>query len=805
MSDGDGTCEYVLDPENPETWGGEEGDGCYVEKDILNEDGVWTCPHNTEKNEDVCIFHLPIEKKDNNETVDAFVDIVNSDSSSSHELSKKTPQFLGGIFENFNIDENIGLNEGVVISLSHSTIKGELHWSDIIVNNSCIDMSGVHFKDIVDFEETKFNTKVDFTGAEFCSSTNFEGSEFEREFRCLFAKANDVISFTGALFADIADFERTKFDDFVSFQNSKFEQSAKFSSVVFADGVSMIGTKCGSNLRFNDVNIKGMFALKNAEINGGANFSETAFEYKSSFKNVEFGSEADFRWTYFENSSLFSQSKFNNSVDFRWSEFNSDIIFDKSKFIGFADFQEMKVENGSWNKVTFENEVVFDDVEFSSTGEFRDTNFTDDVKFHRVEFDGDTGTEEEVYWDAQYDFSGTQFRGNADFSESQFTGNTRFQSSEFNGQANFSRTTFESNISFVSSIFNKKSNFSRSDFNPDKSVEVEFSGAIFNEEVDFISTVFQGPNFNNTIFKGDANFTGGCEFNDITTFHSAEFRGSADFSEVEFMDASDFRHTKLIESSFADSIIKNADFGNAHIENSNFTRADISNSNLEKAMLSNSDMSGADLSGVQFYGANIGGITINVETVFDKHGKYRCVYDPNSEYEYNPDDDETVGKLRKAMGAYHLLEQLTRANTLPDEQGKFFARRQDMRRAQLREDGRRLEYWFAEAQNAVFRHGESFSRVVGWSIGTIVAFAFIFPLGEWLQSGSTGTLTYGAIAESPELMWQSFYHSTLLFLTGGGPLTPTGFIGEVLTTIEALIAPILLALLIFVLGRRAAR
>ncbi len=210
--------------------------------------------------------------------------------------------------------------------------------------------------------------------------------------------------------------------------------------------------------------------------------------------------------------------------------------------------------------------------------------------------------------------------------------------------------------------------------------------------------------------------------------------------------------------------------------------------------------------GAELYGVRLGDAAINIETTLTHTDGY-CIYDPRSSHDYNSeeDDESNVRRTRKAMGAYQALEQLAQANSFPDKQAKFFARRQDMRRAQLREDGRRLEYWFAEAQNAIFRHGESFSRVVGWSVGTIVVFAFIFPFGGWLQSDSTGTLTYEAIAESPELMWQAFYHSLLLFLTGGGPLSPTGFAGEMLTAIESLIAPILLALLIFVLGRRAAR
>jgi uncharacterized protein YjbI with pentapeptide repeats len=304
------------------------------------------------------------------------------------------------------------------------------------------------------------------------------------------------------------------------------------------------------------------------------------------------------------------------------------------------------------------------------------------------------------------------------------------------------------------------------------------------------------------------------EFKEACQFYGAEFLSEAQFSEVEFRDGADFGtcdisdcvfdNATLTASSFEDAEATAADFREANLESSDFSSADLRGANLERTKLSNSDLFDTNLSGTRLYGTRMGDVAINSQTVFDDHGTYRCVYDPHSEYEYTP-DDENVGRLTKSMGAYHVLEQLTRANTLPDEQSKFFARRQDMRRAQLRSEGRRVSYWFAEAQNAIFRHGESFSRVIGWSIGTIIAFAFIFPLGGWLQSDSTGTLTYGSIADSPEVLWQSFHHSSLLFLTGGGPLNPTGFVGELLITIEAMIAPILLALLIFVLGRRAAR
>jgi uncharacterized protein YjbI with pentapeptide repeats len=330
-----------------------------------------------------------------------------------------------------------------------------------------------------------------------------------------------------------------------------------------------------------------------------------------------------------------------------------------------------------------------------------------------------------------------------------------------------------------------------------------FNDAHFGDEAQFQSTEFkQLADFSSATFKGDGSFQMS-EFQADVEFVEAECDGMS-FSGIDLSRAN-FEGASLTGADLSRSEGRHINFQGAHLESADFEGADLSNANLERAKLSNADLFGADLSGAHLYGTRVGDAAINTETVFDKHDEYRCVYDPNSEYEYDPDGEEKVGKLRKAMGAYHVLEQLTRANTLPDEQAKFFVRRQDMRRTQLRQDGRQIDYWSAEAQNAVFRHGESFSRVVAWSVGTIVAFTLVFPLGGWLQSESTGTITYDTIAESPLLLWKTFHHSTLLFLTGDGPLDTIGIVGEILTTIEALIAPILLALLVFVLGRRAAR
>lgn len=287
----------------------------------------------------------------------------------------------------------------------------------------------------------------------------------------------------------------------------------------------------------------------------------------------------------------------------------------------------------------------------------------------------------------------------------------------------------------------------------------------------------------------------------------------ADFERAR-IDTADFEDATLLNANLNHVTARDANFQEASLEGSDLKGSDLSGAIFERATLSNTDLFGADLRGAELYGVRLGGASVNIETKLVDDDGY-CIYDPRSSHEYDSNDDNgerDVRQTRKGMGTYRALEQLARANAFPDKQSTFFIHRQDMRREQLRiqEQFPRLNYWFAELQNAVFRHGESFSRVVGWTLLTMAFFSVLYPLGGWIEKeASTGEVvqvyTYNAIIESPVLLWESFHHSAQLFLTGGGPLKPTNTVGEMLMFVESLIAPILLALIVFVLGRRAAR
>ena len=98
--------------------------------------------------------------------------------------------------------------------------------------------------------------------------------------------------------------------------------------------------------------------------------------------------------------------------------------------------------------------------------------------------------------------------------------------------------------------------------------------------------------------------------------------------------------------------------------------------------------------------------------------------------------------------------------------------------------------------------------MIGIGLGCILGFGLLYPLGGWIETAGDGTpVTYGRIAMDPELLWQSVYHSAMMFATGnqyGGVVAKNG-LAQAITSVEAPLGPTLLALLVFVLGRRAAR
>ncbi|GAA0545638.1 hypothetical protein GCM10008994_20680 [Halorubrum ejinorense] len=309
---------------------------------------------------------------------------------------------------------------------------------------------------------------------------------------------------------------------------------------------------------------------------------------------------------------------------------------------------------------------------------------------------------------------------------------------------------------------------------------------------------------------------------------SADLRG-AKLSNAHLVDA-DLSNADLQEAVLQQADVDGADFVSANLAEASLVGADCESAEFENAVLvraslENADLVDTNLTSAYLFGARLGGARIDSATqlvveggVGDVTVTERCRYDPDAPPEgpeaslaMDPEDlkatpdSPRVIQLRRARSVYQRLEGLGRQNGFPTLQSRMFKRRQEMRRHLLREQGERTRWLFAELQRGLFVYGESFRRVLSISALVVSLFWGLFTTTGTIETTDGTAVTAGAVVDDQLLVWETLYHSLSVFFAGTGPLSPTGTLGQVLTISLRATGPILLALLIFVLGRRAAR
>jgi len=505
----------------------------------------------------------------------------------------------------------------------------------------------------------------------------------------------------------------------------------------------------------------------------------------------------------FKKETDFSGISFDNSVDFRGAQFSDDAHFTYSEFGGSLNF----------SGVNFRDNVEFSSAEFRDSVKFNSAKFGGDTRFRHIECDGGAD-----FTNAQFsgdtDFTLVEFGDDAYFANVEFDDNIKFSSAKFGGDTDFADTEFNSNTDFTGTKFSGSLNFNDANFRD----KVEFSGAEFGADTDFADTEFSGDtdftdtefgsnaDFKDAEFSGDADFTL-AEFNDNTIFYNTTFNSDIDFFAAEFSSDTKFIKANLTDASFKSSILQSV--------------------NLERALLSRSTLFDTDLRGAKLSGAVLGDVRINDDTKFlgrpsndsdtSSHtfsairSQPKCVYDPDYE------EDNEHADVDKAKSIYRALEDLGGKHARPRLQARSFVRRQDLQKQDYWDDAtadnapleERLiagaRWSRARVARMTLLYGESPWRVIGWSLGIIFSFALLYPLGGWMKPTEGDPITYAQIASNPAEILNSIYYSTLTYTAlGFGDFQPVG-IGRLLTTIETGLGAVMLALLVFILGRRAAR
>lgn len=373
----------------------------------------------------------------------------------------------------------------------------------------------------------------------------------------------------------------------------------------------------------------------------------------------------------------------------------------------------------------------------------------------------------------------------------------------------------------------------RSDLSGANLLRADCSGATFRDadlsDISLLEGDCSDAHLSDAVLSG-GNFAG-VDLSDASLFDveaiDAEFPGAdlsgaqlrgADFSGATLNGAdltdADLRSVDLSDADLRDADLSDADLRGAKLSDANLSGATIVGTDLEQAVLVRTNLFDADLTDCAPHGATFTDVRINDGTELrspDRRNENdrrwrtglgslppRCVYDP-SRSNGEGDDETTLDQLGKAADTYQTFERLARENARPSLQSQMFVLRQDMQRKRHRLNGDYFEWGFARLSRALFKHGESLGRIVAWAIAIVVGYAAVYTRFDLVVDAG------GSYVGNPV---DALYFSTLTFTTLGlGDFQPDAAseIARILVTSQAALGAILLAIFVFVLGRRAAK
>lgn len=291
----------------------------------------------------------------------------------------------------------------------------------------------------------------------------------------------------------------------------------------------------------------------------------------------------------------------------------------------------------------------------------------------------------------------------------------------------------------------------------------------------------------------------------------------ADLTDADLY-RTDLSRAILERATLKRSDLKKADLGGAELEEADLRKADLEDSVLEDA-----DLRGADFTDALLYQADLTNARINAATDFGRDGSVE-----ETIYERQPDLDgwfteTTESNYLAGAWVHRRLERLHEENALSEDAREFHVRKQEAELSHYWQGFRDSPIGSAKLQNLgrsvvllsnryLTRHGESLQRILAISAGVVLMSTLLYPVpwGGGITSG-VDQLTFqwslerGLSGNIPVLL-RSLYFSVITFSTiGYGDHYPDGPLSRLLVGFESLSGAILIALFIFVLGRRTAR
>lgn len=318
---------------------------------------------------------------------------------------------------------------------------------------------------------------------------------------------------------------------------------------------------------------------------------------------------------------------------------------------------------------------------------------------------------------------------------------------------------------------------------------------------------------------------------------------NSEYRNVEFIDGS-YQRVVIGEG----TIFENSSFHQVDFTEASLNDVDFNDTSFERSILRACDFRKSTLSATQLYDTHITDVRLNEDTDFG----YRCAYEKkvdrklkerSSDIEFSHlsrpiraisrlrhmwgsseiEDYNVKESLEKAVRVYRDYQRILRENSLRDQIRRYRVRERDAQRKLALADGDFGKWARLMGMRWSMKYGEGITHIIATSVFIIIVWTFLFMLSGGLKvveaDGPTLTVLdsniitrlFGAALsfiplsqDSILVVSRNLYYSTVTFTTlGFGDIQPATQASRYLAAVESFLGAVLMALLVFVLGRRA--
>lgn len=279
----------------------------------------------------------------------------------------------------------------------------------------------------------------------------------------------------------------------------------------------------------------------------------------------------------------------------------------------------------------------------------------------------------------------------------------------------------------------------------------------------------------------------------------------------------------LLDARLGGTNLTSVDLWEGNLTNAVLWGADLTNASLARTNLTNANFAGADLTGVSVSYHMLDQIQVDEATKFGGRCQWEVWADTNAadSIPYVPHRVNwcrVLGRpfthpeeLEQAELQYRATQRVLRENDLRQLRELAIREKHARRKRALAEHS----YW-TWLKFVFYRwplgYGEQVRNILMTSLLTILGFALIYPLFGGMETTESETTVFVfsnflafpfEVPETAEILWANFYFSAVTFSTlGYGDIQPASAAAQGLASVQSLLGALLMAYLVFVLGRR---